>query len=120
MIYGAGDIPTLSRIEDVQVCMFHYWNDERLSIASIDEAARTITFTTTTGMALQESGTGKGAAYYLDNVYESLGKNPGEVYADRATGKLYYIPRAGETIDDLQKFDADDFVNALFDVKEES
>lgn len=26
----------------------------------------------------------------------------------------------GETIDDLQKFDADDFVNALFDVKEES
>ena len=25
----------------------------------------------------------------------------------------------GETIDDLQKFDADQFVNALFDVKEE-
>ena len=113
MIYGAGDIPTLSRVEDVQVCMFHYWNDERLSIASIDEAARTITFTTTTGMALQESGTGKGAAYYLDNVYESLGKNPGEVYADRATGKLYYIPRAGETIDDFTLF-ASDFDELLF------
>ncbi|MDY5665465.1 MAG: signal recognition particle-docking protein FtsY, partial [Blautia sp.] len=25
----------------------------------------------------------------------------------------------GETIDDLQKFDADEFVNALFDVKQE-
>jgi fused signal recognition particle receptor len=26
----------------------------------------------------------------------------------------------GESIDDLQKFDPDDFVNALFDVKEEN
>ena len=26
----------------------------------------------------------------------------------------------GETIDDLEKFDADSFVNALFDIKNES
>ena len=26
--------------------------------------------------------------------------------------------RKGETIDDLQKFDSDEFVNALFDVKD--
>ena len=113
MIYGDGDIPTLSRIGDIQVCMFHYWDDERLSIASIDESTRTITFTTTTGKALQESGTGKGAAYYLDNVYESLGKNPGEVYADRETGKLYYIPREGETIDNFTLY-ASDFDELLF------
>lgn len=107
MIYAEGDIPTLTRIGDIQICMFHYWDDERLSIQSIDTDTRTITFTTTTGMALQESGTGKGAAFYLDNVYESLGKNPGEVYADRETGKLYYIPRAGETIDGFTLYASD-------------
>lgn len=113
MIYGEGDIPTLSRIDDIQVCMFHYWDDERLSISSIDESTRTITFTTTTGKALRESGTGKGAAYYLDNVYESLGKNPGEVYADRTSGKLYYVPRDGETIEHFTLF-ASDFEQLLY------
>ncbi len=107
MVYGEGDIPTLSHIEDIQVCMFHYWNDERLSIRSIDESSRTITFTSTSSMALQESGTGTGAAYYLDNVYESLGKNPGEVYADHTTGKLYYIPKEGETLENFTLYASD-------------
>ena len=93
--YGEGEIPTLSRLDDVQVVMYHYWDDERKAIASIDESARVITFTTETGMAMHDSGSP--APYFLDNVFEALDA-PGEVYADAETKKLYYIPRDGETL----------------------
>jgi hypothetical protein len=37
------------------------------------------------------------APYYVENVFEALEK-PGEFYYHRARGKIYYIPRPGESL----------------------
>jgi hypothetical protein len=36
------------------------------------------------------------ARYYVDNLFEAL-TEPGEWYLNRETGRLYYLPRPGET-----------------------
>jgi hypothetical protein len=97
MNYNAGEIGKISNLSDVQIRMFHYWNDERLEIAEIDYDKKYIKFTNPSAFALkQESSTDRGAPYYLDNVPEAFGV-PGEFYADRAAKTLYYAPRNGET-----------------------
>jgi len=96
-----GDIPeNLTRIEDMQMCMFHYWNDERLNVKSIDYDNNLLSFSQRTLINFREWD-GSGARYYLDNVFEYL-NSPGEVYNDRATGKLYYIPEENENIDECK------------------
>lgn len=96
-----GDIPeNLTRVEDMQMCMFHYWNDERLNVKSIDYNNNLLSFSQRTLMNFREWD-GDGARYYLDNVFEYL-NSPGEVYNDRETGKLYYIPAENEKIDECK------------------
>ncbi len=96
--YKKGDIEgELTRLSDVQMCMPHWWNDEKLTVKSIDYAERLITFTTTSSHAFKEND-GSAARYFLDNVFEALDQ-PGEIYADRESGKIYYIPREGEKQD---------------------
>ena len=52
-------------------------------------------------MRLSDDGSRDGATYYLANVREALDE-PGQWYLDRPAGKLYYLPRRGETLDDLE------------------
>ncbi len=97
-----GDIPeNLTRIEDIQMCMYHFWNDERLAIKSIDYKNNLMEFSGKSWMHLVEIGVG--GRYYLDNVFESL-NSPGEVYNDRESGKLYYIPYETDDINDFKIF----------------
>lgn len=94
--YDDPTIETFTRLEDIQVHMFHYWNDERLEIAEIDTAKKQIVTKTGSGIAFIEYT--HGAPYYLDNVYEML-HTPGQFYVDKTTNKLLYIPYENETID---------------------
>jgi len=100
-----GDIPeNLTRIEDIQMCMFHFWNDEKLTVKNIDYENNLMEFTGASWMHLVENyDVGTGGRYYLDNVYEYLNE-PGEVYNDRENGKLYYIPYYDDKIDDFKIF----------------
>lgn len=99
-----GDIPeNLTRIEDIQMCMFHYWNDEKMTIKNIDYENNLMEFESTTWMTLVENHDGLGGRYYLDNVFEYLNA-PGEVYNDRESGKLYYIPTSEDNIEDFKIF----------------
>lgn len=100
MNFNKGEISDISNLSDVQIRMFHYWDDERIEISEIDYERSYIKFVNASSFALkQESSTTRGAPYYLDNVPEAF-DSPGEFYADRVTGMLYYIPREGEFIDD--------------------
>lgn len=94
--YDDATIETFTRLDDIQVHMFHYWNDERLEIAEIDTAKKQLVTKTSPGIAFIEYT--HGAPYYLDNVYEML-REPGQFYVDKATGKLLYIPYENESID---------------------
>lgn len=97
-----GDIPeTLTRLEDSQVCFIHHWNDERLSVKNIDYETNLIELGAASWMHLVENHPGRyNGLYYLDNVFESL-NDPGEVYNDRASGKLYYVPTSDDDINNF-------------------
>lgn len=100
MNFNKGEITGISNLQDIQIRMFHYWDDERLEIAEIDYGRNTIKFGNPSSFALkQESSTTRGAPYFLDNVPEAL-DSPGEFYADRISGMLYYIPEKGEIMED--------------------
>lgn len=96
--YSDDTIETFTRLDDIQVHMFHYWNDDRLEIDRIDTEANKIYTKTQAGIAFVNYG--KGAPYYLDNVYEML-KEPGQFYVDKQTNKLLYIPTENDTIDNF-------------------
>lgn len=77
--------------EDVYIRLSHKWIDEILPIANVD---------TTTGRIELSRGCRRnievGDVFVYENVRETLSE-PGQWYLDRSEGKLYYIPKAGET-----------------------
>lgn len=81
--------------DDLEVLCFHIWSVSRMRIASIDDAARTVTFRSPTWHPSM-AGLGGGTRYIVDNVKEALGE-PGDWYLDRPTATLTYVPKAGET-----------------------
>lgn len=105
-VFGYSDetVETFSRPEDIQIHMFHYWDDERLEIGWIDAEANRITTKTPSPMAFIEYS--KGAPYYFDNVYEMLRK-PGQFYVDKLENRLLYIPKDGETMDGFTLYASD-------------
>ena len=86
-------------INDVEIVAVHYWIDEHLQLADYDEASRMVTVATEPWHNLVDDvEDDRCARYYVENVFEALSE-PGEWYLDRPTGKLYYVPRDGETMD---------------------
>ncbi len=84
--YRNEDIKRWKKLNDVEVVLFHSWNESRLLISEVDEEERIVTFTGRIGRNLEG-----GNRYYVDNVLEGLDQ-PGEWYLDRHTGELYYWP----------------------------
>ena len=87
--YREGNFRKWKNLNDIEVVLFHFWNESRLLVSEIDEKERIVTFTGRIGRRL---GTGNDLnRYYIDNVLEGLDQ-PGEWYLDRHTGQLYYWP----------------------------
>ena len=107
--FADGDIPELSQPERVEVVVPHYWVQERLPVGTIDRGTRTITSPYRSLFALRDDATKTFATYYLENVLEALGDEPGEWYLDvtgAASGaagpQVIYVPAADEDPADLQ------------------
>lgn len=94
--YRAGDIPMFSSFENGEVLVFNRWVENRLPLKAIDPQERILSFGKRSTFALQE-----GDLYYLENLPEALDM-PGEWYLSHCEGKLYYLPRQGERIEDLE------------------
>ena len=92
MKYREGDFKKWNNLDEVEVVIFHSWNESRLFISDIDEQERIVTFTGPIGYQLESSN-----RYYIENVLEGLDQ-PGEWYLDSHSGKLYLYPN-----DDLEK-----------------
>ncbi len=93
----AGDVRAFKNLADVEVVYVHFWIEERSRIAAFEARTNLVTmerpsYTTPVG----SFGT-QLADYYLVNVLEAL-REPGQWYLDRPAGKLYYLPRPGETM----------------------
>lgn len=93
-----GDIPAhFKSIENARIRFCHYWVEEQLDIASYDFQTRKCTFDGRTRMNIvEERNKDATMEYYIENLAEAFGRE-GDFYLDKANGKLYYAPKAGET-----------------------
>ena len=93
-MFKEGHIKPWKNLTDVEIVVYHSWNESRVLISEIDEQERIVKFSGPIGRRLGAYGTGRNR-YHVENVLEGL-KQPGEWYLDRHTGNLYYWP-----VDDL-------------------
>jgi len=98
-----GHIRNWKNLTDVEVVAFHWWIEERMPILSFDERTNTVKSSRRTRMELRDDVAAGFARYYVENVFEAL-TEPGEWYLDRPTGKLYYIPLPGESLETAEVF----------------
>lgn len=97
-----GDLPeSIESWDGVDVCVPHFWIEERMPIESVDRESGEIVSTHVSRFCLTDSYTGKWARYYFDNV-ESAFNEPGQWFLDRARKVLRYLPKPGETLENTQ------------------
>jgi len=89
--YRDGDIEaTWHNLEDVEVLVYHSWNDSRLRVEAVDADKRVVTFTGAPEPSHPFGWQGPNR-YVVENVLEGL-QRPGEWYLDTRAGKLYWWP----------------------------
>ncbi|MEG1665264.1 MAG: right-handed parallel beta-helix repeat-containing protein [Mucinivorans sp.] len=90
---------TNEQMERVMVMFYHKWDVTRKGLAfAVPDSGRI--FTVGCGMK-PWNRIGGGSRFILENYLGALDA-PGEWFLDRANGELYYIPRKGETIENIQ------------------
>jgi len=90
--FKEGHFKRWQNLDDVEVIVFHSWNESRLFISELNEDERTVEFIDLKARhTIGWSGGGGVNRYYIENVFEAL-QHPGDWYLERSTGKLYYMP----------------------------
>lgn len=79
--------------EGVRVALFHNWVNSYNRVKRVDGAKQRIEFARPAGIFFL----GPEVRYYVENSLEALDA-PGEWYADRAKGLLFYYPKPGEKL----------------------
>ena len=87
------DIINFKNPGDVDVRIMHFWRDDLLPIHSVNTETGRIQVTKPSAMRVRIDDN-----YIFENVKEALSL-PGEWYLDRSEEKLYYIPEAGDTVE---------------------
>lgn len=88
------DLASVQNIEDATIHYYHYWIDEHSPIQSYDAKTGKLTMLLHSRFscnALYEENHTGCTVYYLTGVPNTFCE-AGEWYADRANGKIYYIP----------------------------
>ena len=97
-----GDVSAAwTSLPEAEFVVMHYWIEERLPKPALNPRTGWVSFARRSAFHFYEShpkpdGTRDHARYYIDNLFEAL-TEPGEWYLSRETGRLYYLPRPGET-----------------------
>ena len=99
--YAEGDMFAFKNLTDVDFVALHFWIVSRIALSTVDEAERVATLKDPTRMQLTDNHEGPPAPYYLENVAEAQHR-PGQWYLDRPAGKLFYVPRKGETMEESE------------------
>ena len=87
---------------DVRIKLMHYWMCENTSLTDVSHGR--LYLARPAAMRISE-----GDRYFLENVFETL-KNPGEWYLDTEASRVYYIPEAGDVMEDTVLFAPDSAV----------
>jgi hypothetical protein len=103
-IFREGDIKKWKNLQDVNVMVLHYWQEDYLPVSEVNTSTREVNFSAKSYYPFLRSHPAhmcNNAWYYVDNVFEAL-DSPGEWYLERSTGDMYYIPRPGEKIHETE------------------
>ena len=87
------DLLDFANPTDIDVKLMHFWCEDLMPVHSIDKNTGRIVTEKPTAMKTRVDDN-----YILENVKEALSL-PGEWYLDRTEEKLYYIPEAGDTVE---------------------
>ena len=94
--FHAGDLKAWKTADQAEVVVMNKWVESRLPVYSVDVNENFVNFSKRSVFQLEE-----GDLYYLEGAFEALDQ-PGEWYLDRPAGTLYYLPRPGETLKNVQ------------------
>ena len=94
--FSGEDLKALKSITNADVVAMTRWVESRLPVLNVDEKERIVTFGRRAVFEL-----GPGDLYYVEGAFEFLDE-PGEWYLDRERRIVYYLPRAGEKIEEVQ------------------
>jgi len=100
VIHSSTPLDDIGDLAGVQMRMYNYWDDDRLSVKNIDYPKNEITLGAETGFSLYSGHGSGGAKFHFENVKSGL-RHPGQAYIDRKDNLLYVIPPAGEDISSL-------------------
>lgn len=92
MIYKPGDLGPWLDAKNAEVTVYHMWDESMVGVKALDDATRTVTFTSKLG---HPPGGFNVHKYVVWNVREGL-KEPGQWYLDRTAGKVVYWPLPGQ------------------------
>jgi parallel beta-helix repeat protein len=90
--YKPGDLPDELPV-DAEAMVMNRWEDSRLPDLSVDAIHHRVNSSRKTVFQPQD-----GDPYFLEGASDWLAK-PGDWYLDHHKGILYYLPRAGETLE---------------------
>ena len=94
--YRPGDLKSFKAASNAEVVVMTRWVESRLPILSMDETQRVVSASKRSVFELSQ-----GDLYYLEGAFEFLDQ-PGEWYLDSQIGTLYYLPRPGETLNQIE------------------
>ncbi|MEN6521919.1 MAG: right-handed parallel beta-helix repeat-containing protein [Armatimonadota bacterium] len=95
--FAPGDIRKWKNWEDVEIISYQLWFDTHHRIKDIDEDKCVVYFHANSLGSLKDER-GEFARYFAENVFEAM-DTPGEWYLDRASGRLFYLPLPGESLE---------------------
>ncbi|MGA2865713.1 MAG: right-handed parallel beta-helix repeat-containing protein [Verrucomicrobiota bacterium] len=94
--FKEGDLKAWATVTNAEVVVMNRWVESRLPVLSVDEKERLVRFGKRSVFALEP-----GDLYYAEGALEFLDQ-PGEWCLDSAAGTLYYWPRPGENLDQVE------------------
>ena len=90
--FKPGDLQAWNSITNADVIVMNRWVESRLPITGVNETDHIVSFCKRSVFEL-----GAGNIYWVEGAFEFL-EQPGQWYLDRASGTVYYLPQAGESI----------------------
>ena len=94
--FRAGDLRSGDTVTNAEVVAMCRWVESRLPVSGVDEKERIVSFSKRSVFELAP-----GDLYYAEGAFEFLDA-PGEWYLEAAAGALYYLPRPGERLAQVQ------------------
>ena len=94
--FREGDLKAWDTVTNAEVVAMTRWVESRLPVIGVDEKEHIVSFSKRSVFELAP-----GDLYYAEGAFEFLDE-PGEWYLDAATGTLYYLPRPGERLAEIQ------------------